>query len=54
MDEKKAEVFTVHLSKVFEPHPREITIDEEKKLLTDTNTSAQMAVPAMPFIVNEV
>jgi len=44
----------VHLSKVFEPHPREITIDEEKKLLTDTNTAAQMAAPAMTFIVNEV
>jgi len=44
----------VHLPKVFEPHPREIIIDEEKKLLTDTNTSAQMAVPVMPFTVNEV
>jgi len=47
-------VFAVHLSKVFEPHQREIIINEEKKLLTDTNTSAQMAVPVMPFIVNEV
>jgi len=47
-------VFAVHLSKVFEPHPREITIDEERKLLTDTNTSAQMVVPVMPFTVNEV
>jgi len=44
----------VHLSKVFEFHAREITIDEEKKLLTDTNTSAQMAVPAMHFTINEV
>jgi len=33
---------------------REITIDEEKKLLTDINTSAQMAAPVMPFTVNEV
>jgi len=47
-------VFAVHLSKVFEPHSREITIDEEKKLLTDTNTSARMAAPVMTFIVNEV
>jgi len=53
-DEEKAEIFAVHVSKVFEPHPREITIDEEKKLLTNTNTSAQMAVPVMPFTVNEV
>jgi len=47
-------VFAVHLSEVFEPHTHEITIDEEKKLLTDTNASAQMAVPVMPFTVNEV
>jgi len=57
-DEEKAEVFAVHFSKIFEPHPREITIDEEKKLLTDTNTSAQMAVPVMPsgydLITNQV
>jgi len=53
-DEEKAELFTVHLAKVFETHPREITIDEEKKLLTNTNTSTQMAVPVMPFTVNEV
>jgi len=52
--EEKAEVLAVHLFKVFKPHPREITIDEEKKLLTDTNTSAQMAVSLMPFTVNEV
>jgi len=51
-DEEKAEVFAEHLSKVFESHPRKITIHEEKKLLT--NTSAQMAVPVMPFTVNEV
>jgi len=44
----------VYLSKVFEPYSREITIDEEKKLLTDTNTSTQMATLAMPFTVNEV
>jgi len=44
----------VHLSKVFEPYPREIIIGEEKKLLMDTNTPAQMAVPAMPFTINEV
>jgi len=47
-------VFAVHLFKIFETHPREITIDEEIKLLTDTNISAQMAAPAMPFTVNEV
>jgi len=52
-DEEKAEVFAVHLCNVFEPHPLDITIDEEKKLLTNTNISAQMAVPAMPF-TNEV
>jgi len=33
-------------TKVFEP---QIIIDEEKKLLTDTNTSTQMVVPAMLF-----
>jgi len=42
------------LCKVFEPRPREITKDEEKKLLKDTNTSAQIAAPAIPFTVNEV
>jgi len=51
-DEEMAEVSAVHLSKVFEPHTREIIIDEEKKLLMDTNTSAQMAVPIMLFTVN--
>jgi len=44
----------MHLSKIFESHPHEITIDEEKNLLTDTNTSAQMAAAAMPFTVNIV
>jgi len=29
-EEGKAEVFATHLSKVFEPHPREITIGGEK------------------------
>jgi len=53
-DEEKVEVFAVHLSKVCELHSREITIDEEKRLLTVTNPSAQIAVPAMPFTVNEV
>jgi len=53
-DEEKAEVFAVHLSKVFERHPHEITIDEKKKLLTDTNISAQVTVAVMPFTVNEV
>jgi len=50
-------VFAVHLSEVCELHPpstHETTIDEEKKLITDTNTSAQMATPAMPFTVNYV
>jgi len=36
---KKRKVFAVYLSKVFERHPREITIDEEKKLLTDTTAN---------------
>jgi len=36
------------------PHLRELTINEEKKLLMDINTSAQMTAPAMPFTVNEV
>jgi len=53
-DEEKAKVFAVHFSKAFESHPHEITIDEEKRLLTDTNTSAQIAAPAMPFTVNEL
>jgi len=53
-NEEKAEMFAMHFSKVFESHPHEIIIDKEKKLLTDTNTSAQMAAPAMLFTVNEV
>jgi len=53
-DEEKAEVFAVQLFKVFEPHPREIIKDEEKKLLKDTNSSAQTAAPAIPFTVNEI
>jgi len=44
----------MHLSKVLEPHPREIGIVQEKRLLTDTNTLAQMAALAMPFTVNEI
>jgi len=44
----------VHLSKIFESYPREITIDEERELLTNTNTSTQMPVPAMPLTINEV
>jgi len=43
-----------HLSKVFEPHPREITINEEKKLRTDINTPAKMISPARPITVKEV
>jgi len=46
-------VFAVYLSKVFEPHPREITIDE-KKTAHGYHTSAQMAVSAMSFTLNEV
>jgi len=49
-DEGKAE----HLCKIFEPHPREITTEEENKLLTDTNTSAKMIALARPFTVKEV
>jgi len=36
------------------PRSLEITIDEEKKLLTDINTPAQITASAMPFTVNEV
>jgi len=53
-DEKKAEVFAAHLFKVFKLHPRKITIDEEKKLLTDINIPTQMVAPIMPFTINEV
>jgi len=52
-DEEKAKVFAVHLSKGFEPHPREIIINEEKKLLI-TIAPTQMTAAAIPFIVNEV
>jgi len=53
-DEQKDKVFAVHLFKVFEPHPREITINQENALLTDTKTSTPIAAPAMPFTVNKV
>jgi len=46
-DEEKAEVSATRIFKVFEPHPREIIIDEEKKLLINIiNISAQMVAPA--------
>jgi len=48
-DEEKAETFAAHLSKLFELHPCEIIIDEEKKLLTDINTSIQMAASTVPY-----
>jgi len=47
-------MYAVRLSKGFESRSCEITIHEEKRLLADTNTSTQMAIPAMPFTVNEV
>jgi len=53
-DEEKAEVFAVHFPKIFEFHPCEITIDEEKKLFIDTNTPAKMVAPARPITVKEV
>jgi len=31
-----------------------VKLDQEKKLLTDTNIPAQMVAPAMPFTINEV
>jgi len=53
-DEEKAETFASYLSKVFKSHPREIIIDEEKKLLTDTNIPAKMVAPAKLFTIKEV
>jgi len=50
-DEEKAEAFVRHLSKAIEPHPHEITIEEEKKLLTDT--PAKMIAPVKPFTAKE-
>jgi len=41
-------------SSLFESYSREITIDKEKKLFTDTNIPAKMVTPAMPFTVNEI
>jgi len=42
----------MHHFKVFEPHPREITT-EENSLLSDINT-AKMVIPAKPFIIKEI
>jgi len=53
-DNEKPKEFAAHFSKVFEPHPHEITIDEEKKLLTDTNIPVKMVALAKPFTINEV
>jgi len=52
--EMKAKAFAAHLSKIFEPYSREITRNEEKKLLTNTNIPAKMVAPAKPFTVKEV
>jgi len=51
---KRRSRHSLYLYKVFEFHPHEIIIDEEKKLLTDTNIPARMVAPAKFFTIKEV
>jgi len=54
-DEEKAEAFAAHLYlKIFELHPCEVTIEEEKKLLKDSNIPTEMIASAKPFTIKEV
>jgi hypothetical protein len=53
-EEKKAEIFVMHFSKVFKPNPREIILEEENKLLSDDITFATPDTPTRLFIIKEV
>jgi hypothetical protein len=44
-EEKNAETFATHLSKIFKTNPREITLEEENKLPCDDTTSANLYSP---------
>jgi len=46
-DEEKAKAFAAYLFKIFEPYPCEITIDEETKLLMNTNTTAKLPLQGL-------
>jgi len=51
---KKRSRLTAHLSKIFEPYPREIIVEEKNRLLSDITTSAKMVVPTRPFTTKEM
>jgi len=51
--EEKTATFAVHLSKIFKPNPRDVTLKKEKKLFSDT-ISATVDTSTRPFIVNKV
>jgi len=53
-EKEKAETFAVHFSKVFKPNPREITLEEEDRLLSDDITPDILDTSTRPFIINEV
>jgi hypothetical protein len=52
--EEKAEIFAMHLSKVFKPNPREITLEKENTLLSDDITSIILDTTTRPFIIKEM
>lgn len=56
-DKEKAETLATHLSRVFKPNPREITLEEENKLLSEpvtATTTTSLDTPTKPFTSKEV
>jgi len=51
---KKRQKYSLHFSKVFKPNPREITLEEEDRLLSDDITPDTLDTSTRPFIINEV
>jgi len=44
----------VYFFKIFKPNPREITLEEENRLLSDNSTPTTQVTPTSPFTVNEM
>jgi len=53
-EEGNAETFSVYFFKIFKPNPREITLEEENRLLSDTSTPTTQDTPTSPFTVNKM
>jgi len=53
-EEEKAKTFATHLSKIFKPNPREITLEEENDLFSDDIISVILDTPIRIFNIKKV